>query len=198
MQCICKMKRWQNCEFLSIFLTKEGLSKYIKHLCKIRLWDELQKEEVVGKCFVKKVFLKSTETHNFVIISYCECILKNFTKFTGKHLCWSLFFDKVAGLKPETLFKKKLQHRCLPVYFVKFLRTLSLKNTSGGCFCTKDLFLPIFCREKSFKQIFFQLSGLASSNISFYMTKLGVFIKNLFIWIFFNIYFNQFIQEELI
>ena len=138
-------------------------------------------QEVVGKCFVKKVFLKSTETHNFAIISYCECILKNFTKFTGKHLCWSLFFDKVAGLRPETLFKKKLQHRCLPVYFVKFLRTLSLKNTSGGCFCTKDLFLPIFCKEKGFKQIFFQLSGLASSNISFYMTKLGVFIKNLFI-----------------
>ena len=25
-------------------------------------------------------------------------ILRNFAKFTGKHLCWSLFFDKVAGL----------------------------------------------------------------------------------------------------
>ena len=34
MQCICNMKRWQNCEFLSIFLTKEGLNKYIKLLCK--------------------------------------------------------------------------------------------------------------------------------------------------------------------
>ena len=26
--------------------------------------------------------------------------LRNFTKFTGKHLCKSLFFNKVAGLRP--------------------------------------------------------------------------------------------------
>ena len=28
-------------------------------------------------------------------------VLRNFTKFTGKHLCESLFFNKVAGLRPE-------------------------------------------------------------------------------------------------
>ena len=27
-------------------------------------------------------------------------VLRNLTKFTGKHLCHSLFFDKVAGLRP--------------------------------------------------------------------------------------------------
>ena len=26
-------------------------------------------------------------------------------KFTGKHLCWSLFSDKAAGWRPETLLK---------------------------------------------------------------------------------------------
>ena len=26
---------------------------------------------------------------------------RRFTKFTGKHLCQSLFFNKVAGLRPE-------------------------------------------------------------------------------------------------
>ena len=26
-------------------------------------------------------------------------VLKNFAKFTGKHLCQSLFFNKVAGLR---------------------------------------------------------------------------------------------------
>ena len=32
-------------------------------------------------------------------------VLRNFTKFTGKHVCQSLFFNKVAGLglKKETL-----------------------------------------------------------------------------------------------
>ena len=32
---------------------------------------------------------------------------------------------------PATLLKKRLSHRCFPVYFVKFLRTTFLQNTSG-------------------------------------------------------------------
>ena len=35
-------------------------------------------------------------------------VLRNFTKFTGKHLCQSLFFNKVAGFRPVTLLKKIL------------------------------------------------------------------------------------------
>ena len=50
-------------------------------------------------------------------------VLTNFTKFTGKHLCQSLLFNKVTGLRPATLLKKRLWHRCFPVNFVKFLRT---------------------------------------------------------------------------
>ena len=50
-------------------------------------------------------------------------ILKNTTKFTGKHLCQSFFFNKVADLKPATSLKKELWNRCFPVNFVKFLRT---------------------------------------------------------------------------
>ena len=50
-------------------------------------------------------------------------VLENFAKLTGKHLCQSLFFNKVAGLRPATLLKKKLWHRCFPVNFAKFLRT---------------------------------------------------------------------------
>ena len=47
--------------------------------------------------------------------------LRNFAKFTGKHLCQSLFFNKVAGLRPATLLKKRLWHRCFLVNFAKFL-----------------------------------------------------------------------------
>ena len=32
-------------------------------------------------------------------------------------------FNKVAGLRPATLLKKRLWHRCFLVNFVKFLRT---------------------------------------------------------------------------
>ena len=33
-------------------------------------------------------------------------VLRNFAKFTGKHLCQSLFFNKAAGLRPATLLKR--------------------------------------------------------------------------------------------
>ena len=58
-------------------------------------------------------------------------VLKNLTKFTEKYLCWSLYFNKVVGLTPATLLKKRLQHRCFPVNFANFLRTLFLQNNSG-------------------------------------------------------------------
>ena len=57
--------------------------------------------------------------------------LRNFAKFTGKQLCPSLFFNKVAGLRPATLLESRLWHRCFPVNFAKFLRTAFLQNTSG-------------------------------------------------------------------
>ena len=51
-------------------------------------------------------------------VVFCKKItLRNFAKFTGKHLCQSLFFNKAAGLslRPATLLKKRLWHRCFPV-----------------------------------------------------------------------------------
>ena len=58
-------------------------------------------------------------------------VIRNFAKFTGKHLCQSLFFYKVAGqgLRPASLLKKRLWHRCFPVDFAKFLRTPFSQNT---------------------------------------------------------------------
>ena len=50
-------------------------------------------------------------------------VLRNFSKFPGKDLCQSLFFNKVVGLRPPTLLKKRLYHNCFPVHFEKFLRT---------------------------------------------------------------------------
>ena len=50
-------------------------------------------------------------------------VLRNFVKFIGKHLCERLFSNKAAGLKPATLLKKRLWHRCFYVNFATFLRT---------------------------------------------------------------------------
>ena len=61
-------------------------------------------------------------------------VFRNFVKFTGKHLSQSLIFNKVAGLRPAILLKKRLWRRYFPVNFVKFLRTTFCQNTSGSCF----------------------------------------------------------------
>ena len=44
-------------------------------------------------------------------------------------------FNKVVGLWPTTLLKKRLWHRCFPVNFSQFLRTPFLRNTAfDDCF----------------------------------------------------------------
>ena len=60
--------------------------------------------------------------------------LKKITKFIGKTICAGVFFNKVAGLSPATLLKKKLLHRCFLVNFANNLRAHILQNTCGACF----------------------------------------------------------------
>ena len=74
----------------------------------------------------------------------CHCekrVLRNFTEFTGKHLCASLYW-----------------HWCFPVNFAKFLRTPFLQNTprrlllnitSFKAFdCVSDLKIPFLVKAK--------------------------------------------------
>ena len=80
-------------------------------------------ETTSGKTPSKFAFISCVKPSDFRFVTwlrsslqevFCEkSVLRNFTKFTGKHLCQSLFLIKVAGLR---------QH-------------LSLKKTSGACFC---------------------------------------------------------------
>ena len=39
-------------------------------------------------------------------VFYKKDVFKNFAKFTCKHLCQSIFLNKVKGLRPATLLKK--------------------------------------------------------------------------------------------
>ena len=78
-------------------------------------------------------------------------VLKTFAKFTGKHLCQSLFFNKVADLRPATLSKKRLWHRCFLLNFAKNTYfTENLRETAFGwlkslCF---TFYICIFLVEK--------------------------------------------------
>ena len=47
------------------------------------------------------------------------------------------FLNKVVGLRPAALSKKKLWHRCFSVNFAKSLRTPFLQNTSGRLLLTQ-------------------------------------------------------------
>ena len=59
-------------------------------------------------------------------------VLKNFANFTGKQLLWNFFLMKLRttaegvtkGNVAQQLYpKKRFQHRCFPMKFVRFLRT---------------------------------------------------------------------------
>ena len=67
-----------------------------------------------------------------VIIAFTFDIAKVFLKMSQNSqenlLCYSLFFNKVAGIMPATLLKERLWHRCFPVNSAKFLRTPFFKE----------------------------------------------------------------------
>ena len=62
-----------------------------------------------------KIFLQFTASLKLawisiriIYIEVLQSVLRNFEKFTGKHRLESLFCDKVAGLRPSTLLKRRL------------------------------------------------------------------------------------------
>ena len=79
---------------------------------------------------LKNYYFLSPDTEEYAHVrarsSHRRCFSKkdffeNFAKFIGKHLCQSLFFNKVAGLR----------HMCLPVNFAQFLRTPFFRTPLG-------------------------------------------------------------------
>ena len=47
-------------------------------------------------------------------VFYEKGVLRHFAKLTGKHLCQSLFFNKVASWGLQFYWKKRLWHECFP------------------------------------------------------------------------------------
>ena len=56
--------------------------------------------------------------------------LRNFAKFSRKHLCKIFFFDKVRRCRSSNLLKTRFQRRCFLVNFAKFVRTPILQKTT--------------------------------------------------------------------
>ena len=71
-----------------------------------------------------------------------KAFLKDFVIFTGKHLCWGLFFDKVAGHQSCNFIKRRLQHRYFLVNIGKFVIAPIFKNI-----CERLHFWKRFCKS---------------------------------------------------
>ena len=67
-------------------------------------------------------------------------VLNFFEKFQRKRFLMESLFNKVAGLKTCNFIKKRLQRKCFPVNFRKFLKTLlPFKRVCEGASLVKIL-----------------------------------------------------------
>ena len=86
---------------------------------------------------VKTMLERLTVRSNNRRCSRIKSVLKNFEKFSGRHQCRCLFFNKVARLKSSTLLKNRQRHRYFHLILAKFLRTLVTEHPRvGNCFFT--------------------------------------------------------------
>ena len=72
-------------------------------------------------------------------------VLKDFVRFTGKHLCWSLFLIKLQACKS---IEKRLKHWCFPLHVSKFLRTPILITLLFSNLFVSDVFSQFFVNTK--------------------------------------------------
>ena len=63
-----------------------------------------------------------------------KSVLRNFAKFTRKHLCQSLLFNKVAGLRPATLLKRDSGMGVFLWILQNFYKHLFYRTPLDGCF----------------------------------------------------------------
>ena len=70
---------------------------------------------------------------------------KNVTTWTWKHLCKNFCFNKLAGLRSATLFKKKTLSQVFSCEFCAILRTLFLQNTFRWLF--------LYCKSHGLKVV---------------------------------------------
>ena len=87
-------------------------------------------------------------------VLYKKGVLKNFARFSGEHLCRSLFLSKVGELRPATLLTKRVRLMYFSVNFAVFYKSTFLQNIfGGGCLRikikNKDLINPWVCDPSS-------------------------------------------------
>ena len=82
---------------------------------------------VARRCSVRKHSHQKRKFFPFLVTMEERCSQK-VRKIHRKNLCRSLVFNKVAGLRPATLLRKRLWRKCFLMNLEKFLRTSFLRE----------------------------------------------------------------------
>ena len=77
-------------------------------------------------------------------------VLRNFAKVTGKCLCQSLFFNKIAGLRPAILSKKGTLAQVLSSKFCEISKNTFSYRTPQGLLLLIEWFFIYFLNASSF------------------------------------------------
>ena len=116
------------------------------------------------KCFCQKrlkAYSQYRSSHRRCSVE--KWVLRDFVKFTGKHLSQSFFFNKIEDLKLQRLY-----YRCIPVNFAKFLGTTILQKTSWRL----HLSVTIFAKNLHHKySIMIWRQGLEDSALMLYFSE---------------------------
>ena len=130
-------------EHLKYILTKENKITGLLRKLQRRWYFELSKI-----CWTEFYILRSRRPKVF-----CKKgVLKNFAKFTGKHLCQSPFFDKVAGLRKFwEIFKNTFSYRTPLVAASVFWGALKINCRIMFQRCWPFLRLPTWNSISAFK-----------------------------------------------
>ena len=112
------------------------LSKYWSFFSFLCYWEHaFQKHGAAVPC-LKSFFLYSPYSADWLQISL-------FFVFSNSRLAPSVYNVFLKIRAPAcNLIKKESSHRCFPINFTRFLRTLSLQNTSGH---NASVFCILFC-----------------------------------------------------
>ena len=108
-------------------------SKTLFLIWKISIWSGL----CVGSLLIlllKMTFIISPhECVDYISEAATGVVIKNFEKFTEKHLCQGLLSNKIAGLRPAILLKSRIWHKCF-LWFLQNFKSQPFHRTHPGDF----------------------------------------------------------------
>ena len=122
---------------------------------------KFSKAQQIRKCFVNpktenedfgqcvnynfEVWISELQKQSFADVLTSEQVILNISQCSLENAGVAVSFNKYTGLKDCKFIKKRLQHRCFPVKFAKFLRSLSFKEHIRWLLLEISYELSLYC-----------------------------------------------------